>query len=263
MRIDAHTHMGMGLAYASSASLCRASTGSELIELLRAAGIDMAVTFAPPWKGGFIDPDYKQANRMVFEAVSEYPDRLVGYAWVNPKFGEGAIREARKCIEEYGLKGFKLHPNFDSFSPLDEKLVFPVMELASEWKLPVLFHSGDYPVSAPMVFLPLAERFPAVNIILAHIGYQLVADAIFVAQRAHNVFLDTAENTPIAVTQAVKQIGADRVIYGSDTPYHIMEVEAAKISFLPGISEEDKALILGGNIARILGLEDSHLMNSK
>ena len=255
MRIDSHTHMGMGLAYASSATLCRATTGNELVHLMDSANVDIAVTFPPPWKGGFTDPDYQEGNRMVYEAVCEFPTRLVGFAWINPKFGNASRKLAQKCIEEYGFKGLKMHPAFDSFSPLDEKLVFPIMEMASDWNIPVLFHTGDPPGSAPMLFLPLAERFPSVPIILAHMGYRLVEDAIFVAQRAPHVYLDTAENTPIAVAQGVRQLGAERILFGSDTPYHMMEIEAAKITCLPTITEEEKALVMGKNIARILNLE--------
>ncbi len=121
--------------------------------------------------------------------------------------------------------------------------------------MPVAFHSGEsdyYGHSGPANFLQVARRFPEVTFILKHMGYRLVEDAVQVALERPNIYLETAGVTCSNILKAVRRVGADRVIFGSDTPYHSPKVEAMKIAEHPGLSGDEKRKVLGENLGRIL-----------
>jgi predicted TIM-barrel fold metal-dependent hydrolase len=251
--IDAHTHLGPMLAnHERPACLVDAITAEQFVAVLDGAGIDKAIVFPPLDEGGvFFDPDYSRGNRAVYEAVQKYADRLIGYGRVCPRLMAEAVKEFRKCITEYRMQGLMLHPDWEAFLPTHKPVMWPLAELCAEYRLPITFHAGYYPKCQPILFVPLAEAFPQVPIFLKHMGYHYWRDAIVVARHTDNVYLETAGNTTSGeILEAVKQVGATRVVFGSDLPYIFPEVVLAKIRGLP-ISQEDKARILGGNVARI------------
>jgi len=221
-----------------------------------ACGIHRAVVFPAHWqsRGRVVDPNYEQGNRYVHEAVAAHPDRLIGFARVNPNFGRAAIGELERCLSVYGMRGIKLHPDWESFYMANAALVEPILELAAQRRVPVLIHSG-YPLRAqPLLFLRYAERFPSVLLILGHMAYRLAADAIAVAERAPNIYLETSCQASVSILRAVERVGPDRVLFGSDFPYEVPSVEMAKITEYPGFDSGVKGRVFGENAARLLGL---------
>lgn len=253
MIVDAHVHVGPGLKNHSSACLFDAYTADQLIAAMDKAGVDVAVIFAPLWQGGeFHDPEYEKANQAIYEAARQYPDRLIGYARVNPNLIEQAQRELSKCIYEYKFQGIMMHPEWESFLANDLNLLGPILRIADKHRLPVTFHTGYYPTCEPLLFLPLAEAFPKVQITLKHMGYRYIRDAITVARLTSNVFLETAGNTSASEIRAgIKEAGAEKVVYGSDTPYINPEIVIQKIQMLEDVSDKEKEMVLGGNMARL------------
>jgi predicted TIM-barrel fold metal-dependent hydrolase len=258
MIIDLHTHVGPGLAQQKDTwrSPLKADSGDELVRLLDDAGIDRAVVFPPLLEGGeFVDLNYVQANAAVRNAVAEFPDRLIGFVRVDPNFGADAEAEATRNLEG-GMRGMILHPDWECFYPNDSS-VHHLMALMDRFRVPVAFHSGEsdyYGMSGPALFLQLAKRFPGVSIVLKHMGYRLAEDAIAVALERPNVYLETSGNLCSNIAKAITRLGADRVVFGSDSPYHSPKVEMMKITSLPMVSEADKRKVLGENLARLLGL---------
>jgi predicted TIM-barrel fold metal-dependent hydrolase len=252
MLVDAHVHMGPGLGNHLGGCDLDTITAEGCIAVLDKAGIDKAVIFAPLYEGGdFLDPDYKRGNRVIYEAAKEFPTRLIPYVRVCPNLMGEALKELRKGIEEYGMQGLMLHPDWESFSPANPRVMWPLAEYCAAKELPITFHAGYYPKCEPLLFLPLAETFPGIPIFLKHLGYHYWRDAIIVARHTENVYLETAGNTTSGeIMEAVRQAGASRVVYGSDLPYIIPEAIIAKIRGLP-ISDSDKSLILGGNMQKI------------
>ena len=126
------------------------------------------------------------------------------------------------------------------------------MELAKSRKIPVMFHSGYHPAQ-PALFLDLAQAFPSVPIILGHMGQRLTADAMIVAQRAPNVYLETSDHMYF-LQASIKALGAQRILFGTNLPFSVPEAEMLKITLRSNISESEKEMVLGGSAARLHGL---------
>jgi predicted TIM-barrel fold metal-dependent hydrolase len=253
MIVDAHVHMGPGLKNHADACLFDAYTAEELVSAMDKAKIDFGIVFAPLWQAGeFYDPTYEKGNEAIYQAAKKFPERIVGYARVNPNFGDDAISELNKCISDYKFEGIMMHPEWESFAANDLNLLGPIFKIAEQHKLPVTFHTGYYPTCQPLLFLPLAEAFPKVQITLKHMGYEYLRDAIVVARLSKNVFLESAGNTSAAEIRAgIKGAGADKVVYGSDLPYVSPEVVIQRIQLMEDVSDRDKEAILGDNMARL------------
>jgi predicted TIM-barrel fold metal-dependent hydrolase len=256
--IDAHTHMGP--MFDDRPGMFAGTHATDILDLMDSAGIDLACTFPPLWQGPVvIDPTFEQANAAIARETAAHRDRLLHFARVDPNFGEKALAEMDRCKEEYGCVGIKLHPSTEHFLPSNLRLMGPIFERCADWNWPVFFHAGYYPTCQPALFVPLAEEFPTVPIILAHIAYGHPADAIVVARRCPNIYLETSSNsTTVTMRQVFESIGPRQFVYGSDLPFSDPKDVLAKIRAVPGTTEEDLELILGGNMLRMLDLPETN-----
>lgn len=256
MIIDSHAHLGPVLLHAGRALPVDAVTADQTVAMMDRSGIDKAIIFAPLWKHGPTnDPDYYLGNYAIAEACGLYPERFIGYARVNPNREGAALREFRHCLDDFKLKGLILHPEWESFMPDDKTIMWPLAEMCAEYGVPLTFHTGYYPTCQPMLFVPLAEAFPNVPIYLKHIGYEYWRDAIHLAKRYPNCYVETAANSTCAeIYAAIRYCGAEKVVYGSDFPYIDPRVVIKKIEALP-ISQHDKDLIFYKNTAKINKLD--------
>lgn len=253
MIVDAHVHLGPGLKNHASACLFDAYTADQLVAAMDNAGVNVAIVFAPLWQGGeFHDPDYEKGNEAIYHAQKQYPDRIIGYARVDPNLIEQSQRELKKCIHDYKFQGIMMHPEWESFLANDLNLLGPIFKVAEKHGLPITFHTGYYPTCEPLLFLPLADAFPQVQITLKHLGYHYIRDAITVARLTKNVFLETAGNTTSnEIRASIKEAGAEKVVFGSDTPYISPEIVIQKIQLLEDVSDREKEQVLGNNMARL------------
>ena len=202
----------------------------------------------------FLDPNHNVSNKIIADAQAKYPDRIIGAARVNPNYGVEALEEFERCVKEYKLKALKLHPLCEFFYPTHRYLP-PLFEIASDNNIPIMFHTGDGMITHAANFMDLAKNFPKVNMLLYHLGG---AGAAKVAKERPNMFLTTSgRNAQIDKLRAIKELGAERVLYGSDMPFANPIPDILKITLIPDwrLSDEEKALVLGGNIARILNVE--------
>jgi predicted TIM-barrel fold metal-dependent hydrolase len=140
----------------------------------------------------------------------------------------------------------------------DDPLVFPFIEQAIAYRLPILIHCwkktiGQLPYETMAINVArLAARYPEARIIMAHIGGQAETAMSEVAPYT-NIRVDTS-GTPIGAAEvaiAVQRIGAKRVIFGSDLPIACLASNIGKI-LGAGLSDEENRLILGGNMQRLL-----------
>ena len=161
-----------------------------------------------------------------------------------------AIQEAKRCIE-LGLVGIKLHPKAQQFS-IDDPTVYKIAEYVADVSpnIPIIFDNGK-PASPNKLIGDLAKSFPDVTFILAHMRG---SDFIDVTAAHDNIFIQTTDVPNIdVVQQCVDELGADRVMMGSDSPYHSMEEEIRKVEALD-LSEKEKRKILGETAEKVLQL---------
>jgi predicted TIM-barrel fold metal-dependent hydrolase len=191
-------------------------------------GIDMAVVWAMRQSD-----DYIAANRYITNAAKANSDRLVAFARLNPWLADSAAK-LQKAVKIDGAKGLKLHPTDECFDA-DDSIVHPLLEVAEKERIPVVFHSGV--TARPAIIGMAADRFPNVKMVLAHLGTILYDDCMFVAKKCDNVYLETSQCPFLhrIGRTVVRKVGIDRVIWGSDVPYHFQEIEKRKYLGVIGI----------------------------
>ena len=138
----------------------------------------------------------------------------------------------------------------------------PVIEEIAKTRKVLAFHVGAdaYEQTHPFRVAKIARRFPELQILVVHMGGVGHADltnaAIEFARECPNLTLIGSAVRTRAILKAIKSLGAQRVCFGSDTPFELMHVELARYNaLLDGeATEEEKALVLGENIVRLFGL---------
>lgn len=158
-------------------------------------------------------------------------------------------------------KGIKIHPLEHAYEIRD--FGEEVFAFAAEHNAVILTHSGHPPGSNPEDFIPFANRCPGVSLILAHLGNS-AEDAYLSRQvyalkfaTAGNVYADTSSAASInsgLIEWAVAEVGADRLLFGSDTPCYFAASQKARIEHAE-IDDETKRAILFENAAKLLGEE--------
>jgi predicted TIM-barrel fold metal-dependent hydrolase len=190
--------------------------------------------------------------------VGAYPTRLTSFCWAAPRLGAAGVDEVRRCFSELGYQGLKLHPAQEQCN-MDDADVYPFIEVAREFRAPVTVHSQlAVRGCEPWRLLTLAEAFPEVTFIMAHMGgdggfvqgnqsAQLVKDV-------PNLILETSTTVtdPWATFLGpAEMLGPERVILGSDAPLHHVALNLLKLDLLD-MDDEWRRLMLGGNMQRIL-----------
>ena len=157
------------------------------------------------------------------------------------------------------MKGFKLNGARDEYYIDDKELSYPLIEEISKRGLVLALHSGsnDPARTHPWRVGNIARSFPETKILMIHMGGVgipgLYDSAITISEQFSNVYLVGTEADPKAIISAIQKLGAERVCYGSDTPFSIMNL--AKTVFqtlLQEFSEKEQKLVMGENLLRIL-----------
>jgi predicted TIM-barrel fold metal-dependent hydrolase len=207
-------------------------------------------------------------NQQIVE-VCAMSDRLIGFASVDPHQGS-APETLTYAIETLGLRGLKLAPAMQDYYA-DDKLAYPVYQRAQDLGIPILFHAGmswepgsRLKYGHPLRFEDVAADFPKLRIVLAHLAWPWVVDAVALALKYPNVYLDTAAlffDNPrdfliYAMTQQVPLTVWERslrnqLVFGSDNPRIEIKSMAKAIRGL-GFSEECLELILRVNAEKLL-----------
>ena len=254
--IDAHVH-GPGLVQFGGIRLGSGNTAEEMIGMMDENGMDVAVTF-PPRPAPIGWDSYLKANKIIADAIKKYPNRIIGFVRFSPYYSE-AIDYLQEAIKKMGFSGLKLHPKNEAFSINSERLVHPLMEKAAKLGIPVLTHSGQSDFCTPLLVSQLAESFPDVTLIMGHMGGDRARDAIHFAKRIDNLVLETSLNQPLSVLKsAIDEVGVEKIVFGSDMggvalPYS-PKYEIMRFDYLD-ITANEKEMVMGRNIARILGKE--------
>ncbi len=223
-----------------------------------------------------------EANRCTAEIVRRYPDRIVGFCYVTPvpppnptargSCGTGPIPpdpyhmrkvldEIAQCVEGMGFMGIKLWVA----CRCDEPCVYPIIEKAAALRLPILQHTWykrggreNGPGESTCDHIAaLAKRYPQAKLIAGHVGGDWER-GIKVVKPFPNIIADVcgSDNYAGFVEMAVRELGADRVIFGTDMPGRSMASQIGKV-LGADIPETDKEKILGLNMESLLSTAET------
>ncbi len=191
---------------------------------------------------------------------------LVPFITLDPLMDENTmVGEILDKVSNLGAWGIKLHPALNRFLPNDHRL-WPVYRTAQQLQLPIISHTGTYTTSQytqPKSFQEVLDYFPHLTLVMAHLGMGFFEESTMLAQTYPNLSFDCsgiishagAEGglSDTSLTALIKEIGVERVMFGSDFPW-FDPAEAIKRILRLDLSEKEKGLILGENAIRIYKL---------
>ena len=201
----------------------------------------------------------KSINEFISEEVKAHPDLFTGFGTLHPDSED--IEADLDHLIELGLKGVKVHPDFQQFA-LNEEKAFKMGEAIDERGLPIMIHCGDfrYEYSNPEQLKPFLEKFPNMLVIGAHFaGWSMWEEATKELAGTPNLVVDLSSSlyalSPETARELIHAYGADRVLWATDFPMWESESEMAMFDKID-LSDEERNMILYENAAKLLGLQD-------
>ena len=226
--------------------------------------VEKAIIFALGYadSAGVDSPDSLTA-----EAVAKYPDTFVGFTYVDPRRPD-CMDRLEHAVEDLKLKGAKFGPIYNGVALADPRLV-PVYEYLQKHNLPLTMHMGTtYARNAPIDMgralhvEPVALKYPDLTMVLAHMGHPWYDDAIVVARKQPNVFLEVSAlfyrpwQYYNMLISAQEYKVTDKIYFGSDFPAARVEESVDGLlgindqlegTRLPRVSSETMQQILWSN----------------
>ncbi len=212
------------------------------------------------------------SNEEVAESAAEHGDVAIPFASIDPARGKMGVREARRLIEHFGVRGFKFHPTVQGFYPNDHD-AYPLYEVIAEAKLPALFHTGQTGIGAgmpggggirlkysnPIYLDDVAVDFPDMPIVMAHPSVPWQDEALSVAthkpQRLHRPVGLVAEVLPAAAGAVREHAAQAQGAVRHRLPAACRPTAGSPISRSSTIKPEVRPLIMKENAVRLLGLK--------
>ncbi len=252
--VDIHSHASLGVTEMAPHVAYARRRGNDCMVLL---GDVLGCGYNPP-----IDK-VRLINDHTFDLVAACPDYLFGFCFLNPlNDPHDSIRELERCRAR-GARGAKM----EASTLASDRRLDPIMDHLRRMRLPLLHHSwntfcmGKTAVpecfqSDPDDIAELAARHPSVTIIAAHLRPGTVR-GVWAVRRHSNVLYDTSGGQPTAevLEDAVRLMGAERVVYGSDVifPANGRDVAVARACVDDArITDRQREMILGENALRLL-----------
>ena len=211
-------------------------------------------------------------NDYVAGIARRYPEQFIGFASVDPWKGSDAVRELERSVTELGLRGLKLHPIHQAFTPNDTRF-YPLYEKCAELGVPVLVHTGFAAAgagtpgggglklkhAAPIPGIDdVAADFPGLTVVMAHPAWPWIDQQIAVALHKPNVYMDLSGWAPKYIPETLVREAdtrlRDKVLFGSDFPYLPPDRWLREFEDLP-LRDETRRRILTENARKVLGLD--------
>jgi predicted TIM-barrel fold metal-dependent hydrolase len=220
---------------------------------------DVALALISAWVG---PGKVMISNDEVHDFVGEFPERLVGVGSVDISKPMQAVAEIRRCVDELGFKAIRVLPWLWELPPTD-RLFYPVYTACCDVGVPFctqIGHTGPLmpsEVGRPMFLDRIALDFPDLVIVGGHIGYPWTDEAISVATKHENVYIDTSAYTvsryPAQLVDYLRTHGRSKVLFGSNYPMITPAQALAGLDGL-GLDEATRAAFLSENARRVFSL---------
>ena len=223
MIIDYHAHIWR-YANPELADPNTECTAEWLLRAMDRAGVDRTVivplVYVPPAKVRRVLRD----NEYILQAVKKYPDRLVGFVTVNPK-DEDAPNTVKTFIDQ-GLSGLKLLPTPHNYLMSDHLILDPVLNICEEYRVPVSIRANDDIGSAPLQIEEMARTFPGIPaFVIDTMGRKwLMPEAMMVAKRTGNVYLETSETSVEEIFAVFTACGPSKLLYATNSQFFMDEM---------------------------------------
>jgi predicted TIM-barrel fold metal-dependent hydrolase len=256
-----NSKMFKGLCESIDFSKMKPQTVDEVVADLDTCGVTRAVI-----TGRDCETTYgaKSNNDSVIEFVKKFPQKFLGFVGLDPHKGMGAVYELRAAITDLGLHGAAVDPYLAQIYANDAKY-YPIYAKCCELDVPIVFTTGPATLVpgaiidhvAPRYIDFVARDFPELKIVISHGGYPWVNEAIIVAQRNRNVYIEISEfeSSPMseAYVQAANTMIGDKILYASAHPFVDFRQALATYQKLP-FQPEVRRKVMHDNAARLLKL---------
>ncbi|HEX3025961.1 MAG TPA: amidohydrolase family protein [Clostridia bacterium] len=225
-------------------------TIGDLAASAREGGVDYLLVHAVATKPNQVE----NINDWISEQLT---DRIFGFGTIHPHYENDIVGEINR-IRSLGLRGIKLHPDFQGFF-VDDPATDPIFRTA-QGVLPVLIHAGDInsEFSSPSRIARVLEKYPGLTVIAAHLGGYSEWDEAEKNLIGKKVYIDTSSSLwalpPERSVNMIRAHGVDRVLFGTDYPLTRHREELERFYAL-GLTEEENRKILFENASRLLNLD--------
>lgn len=238
-KIDAHSHIG---SFGSPFHIDFDET--RLLEQMREYNIEKTILCAA-------DCHSSESVNLIYK---NNPESIIPLVWTNAAEGQAAYDYAEHYIRDEGFSGIKMQPLFDAFTA-DSPCADPLMEIAEKYNKPVFIHCGHPPFSLPWQIGLLAQRHKNIPIVMIHMGHGhgvYIEGAVNTALQYDNLYLECS-GMPMGswIKKAYEDVGADRVMFGIDSPFHHPTVEIQR-AMTSGLSETALENVFYNNAKRLM-----------
>ena len=227
----------------------------NMVHMMDLCGIDKTIVSSTPG----ICSDLVYGNNLMLESVRKHRGRLYGACIVNGNFPELSADELERCFGgDKHVVLVKLHP-FITTSKMNDRRMKGIYEFASFRRLFIIVHTwlDEDPYGNQDIFAGVVKDYPDINWLMGHSGGPYGSyRAVEIAENCPNVFLDlTMSMIPARQVEFfVKEIGSERVMFGTDNPFIDPRPQIGRLC-LADISEEDRVNIMGGNARRYIDFD--------
>jgi len=229
----------------------------RLLKDMNESNIDMALVCA---MNGVVTNEY------LSKVVRENSSRIAGFAWIdNPLDKAKSVETLETAVNELGLRGLKLHPGIQNFSPADPR-IYPLIRKAAELKIPIFIHMTPFPLGTfdnhkPEHIDTLKKNVPDATIIVGHMAWQRFMDLLILVWES-GIYVETSNGLNMIADlyglgfaeRLIRRLGVDKVVFGSDWIGSSSRMTKENMDLINkmNLTTEERKKILGENIRKVL-----------
>lgn len=193
----------------------------------------------------------RENNDIIAQAMRQYPDQIVGIAFIDPKAPD-AIAEVHRCLGELGMSGVKFMPWKHGYNAENCPQIPEVLDAIGQYPVHVQIHGGASPLCTPYIWVEYGKRRPNMTFVFTHIcGREFGLSIIDTIKDLDNFFVETSANMEVDILKkAVRILGSKKILFGSDWPYKPTNIEISKLYHL-GLTESELEDVFYKNAEKI------------
>lgn len=248
---DVHAHVG-------TPGPNPAKRMEPLVRIADRVGVErLCIFMSPPWQHEPKPEEFRRSNDDVLAILKEWGSRAFGFVYLNPTHLKESLAELERCVADGPMVGIKLWVG----ARANRAELDPLVKRAVELDALIFQHTwikqrgkGNLPQeSTPMELAELSARHPGVPMVCGHMGGGEWAFGLRAIRARPELHGDLGGSDPVSgqVEMAVRELGASRVLYGSDVSGRSFGSQLGRVAGAD-ISDADKRLILRENLVRLL-----------